>query len=259
MTHHSAATRTVVAPPVAVNAVSVVKVKRTQEERSRDARERLLQSAVDTLFDRGYAGFTTKEVAGRAGFSVGALMHHYPTKAELAVAATAFIYEQAIARGRLNAAASAAAMDPLMAFVHDSLTVYRDWPFLAALEVIIVARTDPGLMTRIVPVMENYRKVTDETWIDVFAGVGYSRERAANVLKLVLTLIRGMAVNSLWQRDPAMSWTNLEAWVALAARAVLGAKDSDTQRQVIEEQGENHDRKNNGDRGNGTHRIQRIG
>ena len=46
--------------------------RRTQESRSRAARERLLAATIEVLVDRGYNGLTTKEVATRAGFSSGA-------------------------------------------------------------------------------------------------------------------------------------------------------------------------------------------
>src|SRR5687767_6679894 len=71
----------------------------TQESRSRAARERLLVATIEVLIDRGYNGLTTKEVAARAGFSSGALVHHYRTKAELVIAATAHIYDRCIENG----------------------------------------------------------------------------------------------------------------------------------------------------------------
>src|SRR5262249_26241777 len=75
-------------------AVSPRPQRRTQESRSRAARERLLAATIEVLIDRGYNGLTTKEVASRAGFSNGALVHHYRTKADLVIAATAHVYDR---------------------------------------------------------------------------------------------------------------------------------------------------------------------
>ncbi len=77
-------------------------VRRTQESRSKAAREKLLNATLEVLRERGYNGLTTKEVAARAGFSNGALMHHYSTKADLVIAAGAHIYDQHIANGRTH-------------------------------------------------------------------------------------------------------------------------------------------------------------
>src|SRR5262245_29356863 len=68
--------------------------RRTQEARSKAAREKLLRATLELLQERGYNGLTTKEVATRAGFSNGALMHHFSTKADLVIAAGAHVYEQ---------------------------------------------------------------------------------------------------------------------------------------------------------------------
>ncbi len=51
-----------------------------QEERSAETRRRLLDATVACLFERGYAGTTTTELARRAGVSRGAQMHHFPKK-----------------------------------------------------------------------------------------------------------------------------------------------------------------------------------
>ena len=57
--------------------------RRTQRERSAAMRERLLEAAIDCLYELGYAGTTTIEVAARAGVSRGAQLHHFPTKEHL--------------------------------------------------------------------------------------------------------------------------------------------------------------------------------
>src|SRR5690606_41123909 len=129
--------------------------RRTQEDRTREAKERLLQATIDVMIRRGYNGLTTKEVASTAGLSNGALMHHYASKAELVMAATTAVYDECIVRGQRIARTAEAVKKPLEGFISDSLSVYFDWPFLAALEVIMVARTDDELMSRITPVMEH--------------------------------------------------------------------------------------------------------
>src|SRR4029079_18420522 len=88
-------------------------VRRTQEARSSDARERLLAATIEVLIDRGYNGLTTKEVAVRAGFSNGALVPHYGTKAELVIAATARVYERCIESGKKIASSEKAKRHPV--------------------------------------------------------------------------------------------------------------------------------------------------
>src|SRR4051812_46618887 len=68
--------------------------RRTQEERTATMRARLLQATVDCLIDHGYAGTTTTAVVARAGVSRGAILHHFPTKADLVAAGVEYVLEQ---------------------------------------------------------------------------------------------------------------------------------------------------------------------
>ena len=54
-------------------------------------------------------------MAARAGLSNGALVHHFANKANLVVAATAAVYEEAILRGRRAALSPTSVKDPVKA------------------------------------------------------------------------------------------------------------------------------------------------
>src|SRR5438270_8079387 len=60
---------------------------RTQQQRRDETRRALLDAAVESLIEVGFARTTTLEVQRRADVSRGALLHHFPSKAELLVAA----------------------------------------------------------------------------------------------------------------------------------------------------------------------------
>jgi AcrR family transcriptional regulator len=211
----SAAAVDMTTPDESAEATTPKKVRRTQEDRSREAREKILAATIDVLMQRGYGGLTTKEVATQAGVSNGALMHHYANKAELVVAATAEVYEEWSRRGQRIAKSAKALENPVEGFITDCMSVYFDWPFIAALEVIMVARTDEELMTRILPVMEHYRATTNQLWLQVFKEAGLSATEAKTVLNLTLNIVRGMAVNRLWQKDEKNYRLYLKDWVKL--------------------------------------------
>jgi AcrR family transcriptional regulator len=61
--------------------------RRTQAERSAETRGRIIAAAIDSLVELGHSKTTTLEVQRRAGVSRGALLHHFPSRAELLVAA----------------------------------------------------------------------------------------------------------------------------------------------------------------------------
>lgn len=66
---------------------------RTQQQRREETRRALLDAAVESLIEVGFARTTTLEVQRRANVSRGALLHHFPSKAELLVAAVDHLAE----------------------------------------------------------------------------------------------------------------------------------------------------------------------
>ena len=60
--------------------------RRTQAERSATTRARILKAAVNCLYRNGYGATTTVSVAASAKVSRGAMLHHFPSKADLMLA-----------------------------------------------------------------------------------------------------------------------------------------------------------------------------
>lgn len=207
--------------------------RRSQPERTREARARLLDATIDVLMHSGYVGLTTKDVAARAGFSNGALVHHYGTKADLVIAATEAVYEGATKHGEEIASGAVARRDPLAGFVEDCMAVYFGRPFFPALEVLVLARTEPTLMAAIQPIMERYREETNRRWLAAFERHGLARADAEQVLVLTLNLVRGMAMNSLWQIDRRRAKTVLRDWIEIARKQwpALRARPTNTPRR----------------------------
>ncbi len=196
------------------------KLRRTQTIRIQEARDRLMRAAVDVLVERGYNGLTTKDVAARAGFSSGALGHHFKTKADLVVAATMFAYEQAVEPSRKIAATIDTSTHPLRDFIEDSWQVYFDWTFTIALEVLVIARTDPALMTRIEPVMRSTRETMIEIWTQAFARAGMAKADSEALIALTLLIVRGMAMDDVWIKDKQRLKALLSLWAEIATAQI---------------------------------------
>src|SRR6478672_9187061 len=79
-------------------------VSRTRSERSADSRLLILNAAVACLVQDGYAGASTLAVQARAGVSRGRLLHHFPSRAELLVAATEHLSTTLLEDARRRAA-----------------------------------------------------------------------------------------------------------------------------------------------------------
>jgi AcrR family transcriptional regulator len=66
---------------------SVHTERRTQAERRTVTRAKVLTATIDCLVEHGYANTSTRHIAKRAGMTVGALQHHFASKADLMAAA----------------------------------------------------------------------------------------------------------------------------------------------------------------------------
>jgi AcrR family transcriptional regulator len=132
-------------------------------------RLRLLDAAVDCLFELGYSGTTTIEVAARAGVSRGAQLHHFPTKERLVTEAVRHVlamrldeFRNAFAVLPEGADKPGAAIDILWAKLSGRI-------FYAWLELVVAARTDPGLREAVAEIAGQFLDEVQATAREFFA------------------------------------------------------------------------------------------
>jgi len=121
---------------------------RTQQQRRDETRRALLDAAVESLIEVGFARTTTLEVQRRASASRGALLHHFPSKAELLVAAVDHLAEMRARELKMFAArlpderAGRARTDAVLELLWQC---FAGTFFQVAMELRTAARTDPEL------------------------------------------------------------------------------------------------------------------
>ena len=118
-----------------------------QEERSAQTRRRLLEAAVACLSERGYTGTTTTEIAGRAGVSRGAQVHHFRHKEELVIGTLEYLRERRLAELEyaLEELPLGALEFRLETLIDLMWTAFRGPSFYAWLELLVAGRTEPIL------------------------------------------------------------------------------------------------------------------
>ncbi|GGM83145.1 putative TetR-family transcriptional regulator [Longimycelium tulufanense] len=129
--------------------VGSAKGSRTQEERSAATRQLLLDATVDCLVRYGYAGTTTTRIAELAGVTRGALVHHFPSRADLVSAAVRHLASKRaeVAFARLEALRGSA--DPIPAALDMLWEVHQGSVFLATAELWVAARADATLAEQV--------------------------------------------------------------------------------------------------------------
>jgi AcrR family transcriptional regulator len=120
--------------------------RRTQAERRATTRTALLDAALASLVEDGYANITTRRIAERAGVSQGTQQHYFATKADFVVEAMRYATAQ-IAQDAGERIDPADLQDPDRheALLDELWRVHQSLAFKAALELWIAARTDAEL------------------------------------------------------------------------------------------------------------------
>ena len=72
---------------------------------------------------------------------------------------------------------------------------------------------------RIGPIMEKYRSSVNDAWLAVLKAAGIPDDDAVMLLNLTLNLIRGMAINSVWQNNRDFYESVLAYWHRLICSA----------------------------------------
>jgi AcrR family transcriptional regulator len=187
-----------------------------QAERTRAMRQRLMAATVDSLVERGWSGTSTTVVARRAEVSRGAMLHHFPTKADLVVGAVEHLSR--LRREELLAAAEAM---PEAGRTRRALGMLADHVtgtvFQAALELWVAARTDAGLRATVAPLEQRIGRETHRVAVQML-GVDESRPGVRELVQATLDLVRGLALANTLTDDRRRRDHVLDAWAGVLDR-----------------------------------------
>lgn len=176
--------------------------RRTQAERSEETRTRILKAAANLIRKRGYARFRTAEVAEEAGLSRGAQLHHFPTKDSLVVATLEYVFEQAQVLSRRRASAVNRPRDLIEAVIEDAREFFFSEHFMVAIDIVLSTSTDQSVRKQILDISRKARRPVETAWTGALAASGVPAQLASDIVALTLSLVRGMALRTLWDNDP---------------------------------------------------------
>ncbi|WP_297537409.1 TetR/AcrR family transcriptional regulator [Amycolatopsis sp.] len=195
-----------------------------REQRTIDSWTRILDAAVECLVESGYQGASTVEIQARAGVSRGRLLHHFPSRDALLLAASHHLATgrvQSVATQSMAAITAGAATGKRVDQAVELMwTTYQQPYFWAATELWMAARHNDDLGVALRPA-ERELYVAIKVVVDqMFGPVFIARKRYPLVREQLLTSMRGVALTySFDARDPK-SDPHLAQWKELA-RALL--------------------------------------
>jgi AcrR family transcriptional regulator len=171
-----------------------------QQDRSRATRQRLLEAAVDSLAEIGWAGSTVAVIAARAGVSRGATQHHFPTREDLITAALDYSADIRISEIRAEAARLPDGPGRTEAVVRLLAGVYTGPLFKAALQVWAVAASEPSLRAQIVPLEAKIAREAHQAALDLLE-VDESSPGIRETVQGVLDMARGLGLADVLTDD----------------------------------------------------------
>lgn len=174
----------------------------------------ILEAAVSSLLEKGYAATSTVAVQHRAGVSRGALLHHFPSRALLFGALVEHLVasnEEAVLLG-LEAAPLGTHRGSLRGGLQVLFEALRRPAFQAELELWTAARTDPELRVALRSAESGARRDLRRVVDVVFGGEVTSVPAYPVVADMTIALLRGLIISLPLRESTASSEALLDEW-----------------------------------------------
>jgi AcrR family transcriptional regulator len=134
--------------------------------------------------------------------SRGAQLHHFPTKDSLVVATLEYVFDQSQIMSRRRAAAVNRPRDLIEAVIEDAREFFFSEHFMVAIDIVLSTSTDSSVRKQILEISRKARRPVETAWTEALTANGVASSLAADIVALTLSLVRGMALRTLWDNDP---------------------------------------------------------
>lgn len=183
----------------------------TRREQHARTHEALLDATMRCLVEHGYAGTTTQRIQEAAGVSRGALLHHFPSKSELLVAAIHHIADIRLRHFGEVVADLGDGPEALAQLVRAIRSAMTGPPFQAALELWAASRTDTQLRAALLPAEKRLGSAL-RAMFRQHAGIA-DPEAARTAFETLMALVRGLELTRLMRADPTMADRIVDDWL----------------------------------------------
>lgn len=179
--------------------------RRTQTERTADARRRAIAAAVACLDTKGYAATTIADIAVHAGLSKGAVMHHFPDKVAIMTAVVDQVFADELATYQAAIDNRQPYETPLASLLDAGWRHYQRPEALAVLEVWMATRSDKSLAAAVAPTFAAIKAQGIAKADAIMAASGIPGGAATRGLQtLMLAAMRGLAIERALSGDASV-------------------------------------------------------
>ena len=182
-----------------------------QQAKSARAREGICSATISSLAAVGYAETSIIRVAQMAGFSKGAVQHHFPTKEDLIAATVDTLLLSTVQRKESQSVSvEAALMDAWQRFINTA--AYR-----ALMEVLNASRTDKALAHRIADELVDWGKNLDQQSLASYRASSGNDQEVVMLLNMTRSFMRGLLIQEHYGVDQQTTQSYVKKWIELIA------------------------------------------
>lgn len=176
----------------------------TQGDRSARTRRRLTDAAIRCLHRCGYSATSTTQIVEEAGVSRGALVHQFPSKAEIMVAVLDAAFDDHVAHYREALSKVSDPTQRLVRLIRVAWEVFRLPSAAAEMEIRLAARSDPELAALSAPAIARIDEFAFTGLRDLAIAAGIrDPARIRGVYGVMLSVLRGLQME--WISAPELA------------------------------------------------------
>lgn len=191
------------------------------QQRTLDTRRRILDAAVEALVGWGYSGATTLRIQELAGVSRGRLLHHYPSRDALLVAAVQHLASARIADLGNQAPWPADARRRISVAVETMWSTFQQPYFWASMELWLAARHSPALRAELLPYERELGALSRRACETVYGPELAAHPGFRDLVDLLFSSMRGVAMTYALDAHDAATDPYLARWKRLAVTVLL--------------------------------------
>lgn len=189
--------------------------RRSQAERSEAMRTRLAAAAYQTVANGGLNALRLRSVAETAGVSQGALLHHFPDKNAVVLAAIETALE--LAKQDSNEYLSTSLNDRetlLRAMLAEFRAFFFSDRFWVAIGITIETVKDENFFSSVRSRVAALRKPVYDAWEERLTQGGWTPEQAARDVRSGAAIVSGLAIRRFWADADNVADEIIEEWVS---------------------------------------------
>lgn len=172
--------------------------RRSQEERRRETRNKLITATIEVLNEKGYGAMRTADITKKAKVTWGAAQHLFGSRAKLMIHVSSSVSEALVDLLESDAEAELSAEERLLLVIDQTWSLYSSKTYFAMTEIIRGTRKDMNIHDNIVNAQTKITQKIEKLWVKLFSEDSISEESVLRLCRIVTLYLSGLAARKMY-------------------------------------------------------------